>query len=83
MAGTGPRDLTRGGQVAFMRLKMFLQINNLFYVIIRDGFICHCCPADAISIQNLLSRYYLLVRACHVALYRTAGKPAGVYHSIL
>ncbi|EPS2391723.1 conjugal transfer protein TraD, partial [Escherichia coli] len=22
-----PRDLTQGGQVAFMRLKMFLQIN--------------------------------------------------------
>ncbi|MEF3447540.1 hypothetical protein V4S81_12300 [Citrobacter freundii] len=30
-----PRDLTQGGQVAFMRLKMFLQINNLisYYVI--------------------------------------------------
>ncbi|EGS8723950.1 hypothetical protein JR406_004562 [Escherichia coli] len=40
-----PRDLTQGGQVAFMRLKMFLQINNLRYH--GHGVIWYCRSADA------------------------------------
>ena len=45
-----PRDLTQGGQVAFMRLKMFLQINNLisYYVIMGTVLfgIAVLCPDD-------------------------------------
>ncbi|UAN24966.1 type IV conjugative transfer system coupling protein TraD (plasmid) [Enterobacter sp. JBIWA003] len=50
-----PRDLTQGGQVAFMRLKMFLQINNLisFYVIMGTVLMTLAVLLMRISIQNL------------------------------
>lgn len=50
-----PRDLTQGGQVAFMRLKMFLQINNLisYYVIMGTVLLAIATLLTRISIQNL------------------------------
>lgn len=50
-----PRDLTQGGQVAFMRLKMFLQINNLisYYVIMGTVLFGIAVLLMRISIQNL------------------------------
>lgn len=50
-----PRDLTQGGQVAFMRLKMFLQINNLIscYVIIVTVLFGLAVILIRMSIQNL------------------------------
>lgn len=50
-----PRDLTQGGQVAFMRLKMFLQINNLisYYVIMGIVLFGIAVLLMRISIQNL------------------------------
>lgn len=50
-----PRDLTQGGQVAFMRLKMFLQINNLisYYVIMGTVLFGIAVLLMRMSIQNL------------------------------
>ena len=50
-----PRDLTQGGQVIFMRLKMFLQINNLiaYYVITGAAISAIAALIMRISIQNL------------------------------
>lgn len=50
-----PRDLTQGGQVAFMRLKMCLQINNLisYYVIMGTALFGIAVLLMRMSIQNL------------------------------
>ncbi|MDZ7320029.1 type IV conjugative transfer system coupling protein TraD [Kosakonia sacchari] len=50
-----PRDLTQGGQVAFMRLKMFLQINNLiaYYVLTGTVLVGIAVLLIRMSIQNL------------------------------
>lgn len=52
-----PRDLTQGGQVSFMRLKMFLQINNIisYYVIIFSVLLMMAILFIRISLQNLLN----------------------------
>lgn len=52
-----PRDLTQGGQVAFMRLKMFLQINNLisYYVIMGTALFTLAILFIRISVQNLMN----------------------------
>ncbi|MFQ6247257.1 type IV conjugative transfer system coupling protein TraD [Yersinia enterocolitica] len=62
-----PRDLTQGGQVAFMRLKMFLQINNLisYYVIMGMVLLGIAVLLIRISLQNLMNGIiYWFVRAC-------------------
>ncbi len=62
-----PRDLTQGGQVAFMRLKMFLQINNLisYYVIMGIVLLGIAMLLIRISLQNLMNGIiYWFVRAC-------------------
>lgn len=50
-----PRDLTQGGQVAFMRLKMFLQINNLisYYVLIGTALFALAVLLMRMSFQNM------------------------------
>lgn len=52
-----PRDLTQGGQVSFMRLKMFLQINNIisYYVIIFSALLMMAILFIRISLQNLMN----------------------------
>lgn len=52
-----PRDLTQGGQVSFMRLKMFLQINNIisYYVIIFSALLMMTIVFVRISLQNLMN----------------------------
>lgn len=52
-----PRDLTQGGQVSFMRLKMFLQINNVisYYVIIFSALLMMTIFFIRISLQNLMN----------------------------
>lgn len=52
-----PRDLTQGGQVSFMRLKMFLQINNIisYYVIIFSVLLMMAILFIRISLQNLMN----------------------------
>ncbi|MDO3417612.1 hypothetical protein QWI30_00450 [Citrobacter freundii] len=66
-----PRDLTQGGQVAFMRLKMFLQINNLisYYVIMGTVLFGLAVAADAYEYSESDQRHYLLVCPGHVAFY--------------
>ncbi|MCS5452299.1 type IV conjugative transfer system coupling protein TraD [Enterobacter huaxiensis] len=52
-----PRDLTQGGQVSFMRLKMFLQINNLisYYVVIFSVLLAITILLVRMSLQNLMN----------------------------
>lgn len=52
-----PRDLTQGGQVSFMRLKMFLQINNIisYYVIMFSALLMMAILFVRISLQNLMN----------------------------
>ncbi|EHF4936973.1 type IV conjugative transfer system coupling protein TraD [Enterobacter hormaechei] len=52
-----PRDLTQGGQVSFMRLKMFLQINNIisYYVIMFSALLMTAILFIRISLQNLMN----------------------------
>lgn len=61
-----PRDLTQGGQIAFMRLKMFLQINNLisYYVIMGTVLFTIALLFMRISIQTMMNGIiYWFVRA--------------------
>lgn len=52
-----PRDLTQGGQVSFMRLKMFLQINNLisYYVVMFSVLLAISILLIRMSLQNLMN----------------------------
>lgn len=62
-----PRDLTQGGQVAFMHLKLFLQINNLisYYIIMGMVLLGIAVLLIRISLQNLMNGIiYWFVRAC-------------------
>ena len=73
-----PRDLTQGGQVAFMRLKMFLQINNLisYYVIIGAVLFAGAVLLLRISIQNLTNgMIYWYVRAMSPFTERLISQP--------
>ncbi len=73
-----PRDLTQGGQVAFMRLKMFLQINNLisYYVIIGTALFSIAVLLIRISIQNLLNGIiYWYVRVMSPFTERLVNQP--------
>lgn len=61
-----PRDLTQGGQVTFMRLKMFLQINNIisYYLIIGVMLIIVGMVVIRMTFQNLMNGcIYWFVRA--------------------
>jgi len=52
-----PRDLTQGGQVAFMRLRMFLQINNIisYYMIMSFMVITLVTLFIRVSTQNSIN----------------------------
>lgn len=79
-----PRDLTQGGQVAFMRLKMFLQINNLisYYVIMGTVLFGIAVLLMRISIQNLTNGIiYWFVRM--ISPLRKNGESACLYHPLL
>lgn len=78
-----PHDLTQGGQVAFMRLKMFLQINNLisYYVIMGTVLFGIAVLLIRISLQNLMNGIiYWFVHARLCAADRENGQPTGLYH---
>lgn len=51
------RDVTQGGQVAFMRLRMFLQINNIvmYWIIISWGLITAAITYLSMSTQNMVN----------------------------
>ncbi|OLF56977.1 type IV conjugative transfer system coupling protein TraD [Aeromonas veronii] len=51
------RDVTQGGQVAFMRLRMFLQINNIvmYWIIISWGLITAAIMYLSMSTQNMVN----------------------------
>jgi len=51
------RDVTQGGQVAFMRLRMFLQINNIvmYWIIISWGLITAAIAYLSMSTQNMVN----------------------------
>lgn len=73
-----PRDLTQGGQVAFMRLKMFLQINNLisYYVIMGTVLFGIAVLLMRMSIQNLTNGIiYWFVRGMSPFTERMVSQP--------
>ncbi|EKC2245516.1 type IV secretion system DNA-binding domain-containing protein [Salmonella enterica] len=73
-----PRDLTQGGQVAFMRLKMFLQINNLisYYVIMGTVLFGIAVLLIRMSIQNLTNGIiYWFVRVMSPFTERMVSQP--------
>ncbi|HED1708946.1 TPA: type IV secretion system DNA-binding domain-containing protein, partial [Citrobacter freundii] len=73
-----PRDLTQGGQVAFMRLKMFLQINNLisYYVIMGTVLFGLAVVLMRMSIQNLTNGIiYWFVRFMSPFTERMVSQP--------
>jgi len=51
------RDVTQGGQVAFMRLRMFLQINNIlsYWLIISFGILTVSILFFRVSTQNMMN----------------------------
>lgn len=73
-----PRELTQGGQVAFMRLKMFLQINNLisYYVIMGTILFGITVLLMRMSIQNLTNGIiYWFVRVMSPFTERMVSQP--------
>ena len=68
-----------------MRLKMFLQINNLisYCVIMGAALFGVAVRIMRVSIQNLTNGYYLLVCPGDVAAYGKNGQSACRYHPLL
>ena len=51
------RNVTQGGQVAFMRLRMFLQINNImtYWLIMAFGVLTIAILFFRVSTQNIMN----------------------------
>lgn len=71
------RDVTQGGQVAFMRLRMFLQINNIlsYWLIISFGILTISILFFRVSTQNMMNGILYWYATTIDPLHKYMGAP--------
>ena len=71
------RDVTQGGQVAFMRLRMFLQINNIlsYWLIISFGILTVSILFFRVSTQNMMNGIIYWYATTIDPLHKYMGAP--------